>query len=162
VERKRLEDYRSEDPVPAADTCECGEPFDIMLFNLDVEQQTGIARIWATHRETCATFEEALTSAEPGVRREEEDQTAGWGWRQETMALLGVVYPLYEWFLDVMPCLACWKLIVGVPLLLFGSQGVLAFCHTCFQARGLGPFLQIGRRREGAEDDVGDGPSSND
>jgi hypothetical protein len=69
---------------------------------------------------------------------------AGWAWRQESLDLLGVTYPLYAWCLDVAPCLACWRLIVGVPRLLFGSQGMLAFCHTCFEARGLRPFLQIG------------------
>jgi hypothetical protein len=155
VERKRLEDYRSEDRMPAADACECGGRYEVMLVNLDLEQQTGMARIRAAHRGHCWTLDGDLTAGGP---QEEEEQVAGWGWRQETMDLMGVTYPLYDWFMDVVPCLACWRLIVGVPLLLFGSQGVLAFCQTCLHERGLGAFLQLGPRREGAEDGPEDGP----
>jgi hypothetical protein len=158
MERRTLEDYRSEGRLTAADVCACGGRYEVMLLNLDLEQQTGMARIWGQHRQGCGALDEALTCVVQAVCQEEEEQVAGWGWRQESLDLLGVTYPLYAWFLDVMPCLVCWRLIVGVPLLLFGSQGVLAFCHRCFEARGLGQFLRIGPRREGAEGGPEDGP----
>src|SRR5262245_33492980 len=148
MERRTLEDYRSEGRLPAADVCACGGRYEDMLLNLDPEQQTGTARIWGQHREGCWALEDALMDVLQGVSQTEDDQVAGWGWRQESLDLLGVTYPLYDWCLDVAPYLACWRLIVGAPLLLFGSQGMLAFCQGCFEARGLGQFLQIGPHRE--------------
>jgi hypothetical protein len=46
--------------------------------------------------------------------------------------------------MDVGPCLGCWRLVVDVPFLLFGSQGTLAFCLICVRARGLAQWLQTG------------------
>jgi hypothetical protein len=54
--------------------------------------------------------------------------------------------------MDVGPCLGCWRLVVGVPSLLFGSQGTLAFCLTCFRERGLAQWLQTGTTEGGPDD----------
>ena len=76
MERRTLEDYRSEGRLPAADACECGGRYEVMLLNLDLEQQTGIARIWTAHRGHCWTLDADHMDEGP---QEEEEQVAGWG-----------------------------------------------------------------------------------
>jgi hypothetical protein len=56
----------------------------------------------------------------------------------------GVSYPLLAWPLDVLPCLVCWRLIVGVPLLLMSTRGMLAVCERCVAASGFMEALRIG------------------
>jgi len=148
MERKRPDDYASEDWFPAADTCQdCGAGYDILLESMtrdDVATQTTTARIRCQHAATCDAWDE--------TDQEEEAQVVGWWWDPSgrTVELLGVRYPLYGGMAEVYPCVACWRLIVGVPLLLFesnrvGASGAVAFCHGCVEARGLWQMLESGR-----------------
>jgi hypothetical protein len=73
MERRTLEDYRSEERLPAADVCDCGGRYEVMLLNLDLEQQTGTARIWGQHRQGCGALEDASADVAQGVSHEEEE-----------------------------------------------------------------------------------------
>jgi hypothetical protein len=65
---------------------------------------------------------------------------AGWTVDSCTRNILGKPYTPIKLRTNVGPCVACERLVVGVPLILFideGRGGELDFCSSCFEKVGL-------------------------
>ena len=65
---------------------------------------------------------------------------AGWKIGSQTHPFLGKQYLPLTSRANVGPCMACEKIVVGVPLILFldeGRDGELDFCFSCAEKLGL-------------------------
>ncbi len=125
---RRIGDYPQGEWLEAADACQdCGAHFEVNIEDL-VEADAATVRVRAAHRDGCEWAEE-----EPGAGVTD----AGWGLADVRIELGGQTYQLLDWYLDVMACCGCERLMVGVPLLIFPEGGILALCWSCAKQWGI-------------------------
>lgn len=128
----RLKDYPMNKWLPGAGECEsCGAPYEVQITYLDVDGDYGSIQIRIQREESCME-EELYGSPEP--------EWAGWELKDKPTKLVGRdFWPIIR-RANIGPCLNCWKLIPGTPIILFldqGKGGELDFCFKCAQELGI-------------------------
>jgi hypothetical protein len=64
---------------------------------------------------------------------------AGWEFSDRMMTIARKELPTLKSRLNIGPCLNCWKLVVGVPLILLAQDGSVEidFCWSCAEELGI-------------------------
>lgn len=143
----RLADYPRDTWFEAADTCpDCGARYELRLEAVDPDGEAGLVTIRAAHQAGCEAVAGLLvpTRTEDGRVWQEDKAEAGWEVGPRQVELQGQRYDTLTWHLDVLPCVSCARLLVGVPLLLFDPEGdwLLSFCGSCAKQFGLAASLR--------------------
>lgn len=125
---KQLADYPVGEPFEAADGCQyCKAKYQLTITR--VEGDLGNVEYSITHEEDCIGRwdEDGDLDREPDI--------VGWTLSPQ-LVRLGVWngQPL-TYRANIGPCLNCWKLVVGVPLILFPAAGAyeMDFCFKCVE-----------------------------
>jgi len=160
TELKRLKDYPLDEWMEAADGCDlCGERAWVKVTWVDESGDYGEAYFKTPHRPDCPNFRDAYESWDdpwvdyPDEPREtpkpvpERREIAGWEWSERTITLAGREWTTLKARANIGPCLNCMKLVVGVPLILWPSDGKveLDFCFSCAAELGILNHLKGGR-----------------
>ena len=138
VEVKRLKDYPLNEWMEAADGCDlCGEKDRVMVTWVDESGDSGDVHVQHQHKDDCPDPEMYGFG--------DHVDMAGWEFSDRTITLKGREWPTLKARGNIGPCLSCWKLIVGVPLILWPDDGEveLDFCFGC--AVELGILDQLAR-----------------
>jgi len=118
---KRLKDYPVGEEFDAADECKCcSATLKVTIKEIDETGDFGY-----------------LTWSCPTCSRSGDD-IVGWVFADEPITILGKqFYPIVS-RANVGPCLNCWKLVIGVPLILFPNESSqLDFCFPCANELGI-------------------------
>ena len=142
---KLLKDYPQGQWIPAADACQsCGAPKEVRVTYVDDSGRAGSVEIRAHHRKDC--FESA-------GEMEEGDDIAAWNFFLPRIFIRNKAVSAYaSWFYafsdvsNISPCVNCWRLVTGVPLILFGPdqknvQWEIHFCDDCVKLLGIDKML---------------------
>lgn len=136
-QEKRLKDYPLKEWMDAADGCDyCGEKARVKVLEVDKTGNYGSIQIQHRHKPGCM---EIVDSIPPDIRgfRDYVD-VVGWEFSDRPITLVGREWPALKSRANIGPCLNCWKLIVGVPIILFPNEEVeLDFCHECVKELGI-------------------------
>ena len=136
-----LKDYQSGEWMDAADFCEmCGARHQVKVKEVQSDGLYGVVEIMERHGPGCPMRLEAYPY--------ERSDHAGWEYASETVKLFGREFTPLKARGNVGSCLCCWKLIVGVPLILFLDEdrgGELDFCFNCALELGVIDKLRSGR-----------------
>ena len=125
---RQLSDYPIGEPFEAADGCQyCPAKYQLTITR--VEGDLGNVEYSITHHDYCTDRWD-----EDGDL-EHELEIVGWT-LSEHIVRVGVWngHPL-TYRANIGPCLNCWKLVVGVPLILFPADGgyQMDFCFKCVE-----------------------------
>lgn len=126
---KRLKDYPVHEWMETADGCiYCGAKHEIMILDVNESGDLGDIKIRRHHEEDCFDPES-----------EDVFDVCGWVFSHSKLHIVGREFPTLRSHLNAVPCLNCWKLIVGVPVILFLENGEYEadFCDTCIQELGI-------------------------
>lgn len=138
-EIKLLKDFPKNQWLEAADGCEyCKEKYNVMVTWVDETGAFGDIVKKLEHKEDCPERFDYETGVEQGQILLHD--IAGWEFMDKPVKLFGKKFIPLKSRANVGPCLSCWKLVVGVPLILFidkGRGGELDFCFTCAQKLGI-------------------------
>ena len=121
---KRLKDYPLEEWMEAADGCEyCGAKDRVMVTWVDETGDFGEVHVQRQHKDDCLDKEEGGDYFD----------MVGWEYSHKVIKIAGREWPTFKSRCNVGPCLNCWKLVVGVPLILCPGKGdvELNFCLDC-------------------------------
>ncbi len=126
---KRLKDYPIHEWMETADGCiYCGAKNEIMILAVDESGDMGDIKIRRHHREDCL---------EPEF--DEVFDICGWVFSHRKFHIADKEFPTLMSRLNTGPCLNCWKLIVGIPVILFPESGEyeIDFCDACVEELGI-------------------------
>ena len=152
AELKRLKDYPLNEWMEAADGCDlCGEKARVMVTWVDESGDFGEIHYKTPHKHDCPALYDAYESWDdpwvdyPDKPREEPKpvpervDSAGWEFSDRTITLAGREWSTLKSRVNIGPCLSCWKLVVGVPLILWPGDGEveLDFCFSCAAELGI-------------------------
>jgi hypothetical protein len=78
-------------------------------------------------------------------------EAVGWGLGLRQLEINSLHYVTLTWHLDVLPCVPCERLMVGVPLLLCPAEGewLLSFCWSCAKQWGIPKAMDHAEGRKG-------------
>jgi len=128
---KRLKDYPLKVWQPAADTCEfCGAPYQVQVSWVDETGNFGTVIFKADHKPDC----------QRDMGDQTEEDVAGWLFSENTVHLFAKEWTPIKARANVGPCLNCWRLIVGTPIILFlqeGKAGEIDVCVKCAEETGI-------------------------
>ena len=137
---KVLKDYPMNVWLQAADDCTgCRAPVEIMLLHYR-EPTKAITRVH--HRRGCSTIE---------LRRDLDARASilkkiisvGWEYPKSlrTFNFRGVNISTIRTYVEAVPCLLCWRIVTGGPIVYFIPQylggGLLTFCKFCVEKHKL-------------------------
>jgi hypothetical protein len=136
-----LSDYPRNTWFEAAGRCEsCWAAPEVQIAFVRKKENMGDVCFRLVHLEDCPeryNFEgEEISGEEPDI--------AGWEWYPNAVTLPnGKSYNVLSARANVGPCVACGKLIHGVPLILFGEKGrwEADFCWDCATKDGITKLL---------------------
>jgi hypothetical protein len=114
--------------MEAADGCEyCGAKKEIMVLDVDESGDFGDIQVRCRHAEGCLEEES------------ESFDISGWVFSHEVLKIVGREFPTLRTRVNVGPCFNCWKLIAGVPIILFPENGEyeVDFCDVCVKELGI-------------------------
>lgn len=140
---KHLKDYTLNEWMEAADGCEfCEAKYEVKVTWVDDSGNFGDIKYRIKHNEDCP---ERYDQFMPGTLHSElEDyglvhDFAGWEFSHKVLKFAGREWPTLESRANIGPCLNCWKLVVGVPLILWPENGEveLDFCFKCADELGI-------------------------
>jgi len=142
---KLLKDYPVQTWLKAADGCEyCKAPYEFRVTWIDETGCFGDVETRIQHREGCmsiAEYDENFC--------EDSHDVAGWEFHERPITIQGHQLIPLKSKANIGPCLHCWKLIVGVPLILFidqGKGGEIDLCFPCAEKLGVLDQLKGGIR----------------
>jgi hypothetical protein len=137
---KRLKDYPRNEWLEAADGCDlCGAKARVMVTWVDESGDQGDVHVQHRHDVDCP---------DPEMHGFGEDlDVAGWEFSDKTITLAGREWSTLKSRINIGPCLNCWRLVVGVPLILWPEDGdvELDFCFDCAGELGILDRLKGGR-----------------
>ena len=129
---KWLKDYPLNEWMEAADGCDlCGKKVMVMVTWVDESGDYGDVHVQRQHKDSCPDPEMCGFGDLVDV--------AGWEFSDRTITLAGREWPTLKSRVNIGPCLNCWKLVVGVPLILWPGDGdvELDFCFSCAAELGI-------------------------
>ena len=134
---KHLKDYTLNEWMEAAGGCDlCGEKAKVMVTWVDESGDFGDVAIEHRHKDEC------LDPEMYGFG--EYMDVAGWEFSDRTINIAGREWPTLKSRVNTGPCLNCWKLVVGIPLILWPEDGEveLDFCFKCAEEIGVLDLLK--------------------
>ena len=134
---RRLRDYPLNEWMEAADGCDlCGEKARVMVTWVDESGNFGDVHVQHQHKDDCLDPEMCGFGDHIDV--------AGWEFSERDLGIAGREWPTLKSRANIGPCLSCWKLVVGVPLILWPSDGdvELDFCFKCAEELGILDLLK--------------------
>lgn len=134
---KQLKDYTLNEWMDAADGCDlCGEKARVMVTWVDESGDYGDVVIEHRHKDDCPDPEMCGFG--------EHMDLIGWKFSERTISIAGREWYTLKGRMNIGPCLNCWKLVVGVPLILFPEDGKveLDFCFKCAEELGVLDLLK--------------------
>ena len=129
---KQLKDYPLKEWMEAADGCDyCKAKAQIMVTWIDESGDFGDVHIQYKHEDDC--------SIEFGDQFSDNIDVAGWEFSSKILKIAGEEIPTLKSRMNIAPCLSCWKLVVGVPLILWLEDGSVEmdFCFPCAEKLGI-------------------------
>lgn len=136
---KELKDYPLDEWMEAADGCDyCGAKYEVMVTWVDKTGKFGDVTYRIKHEDGCPDRFDDFTGEPIGDVVEDVD-VAGWEFSERVIPLAGRKWLTLKSRVNIGPCLNCWKLVVGVPLILFPEDGKveLDFCFKCAEELGI-------------------------
>lgn len=140
---KCLKDYPLREWLEAADGCEfCGAKYEVQVTLVDESGDFGEVSYRIRHQDDCP---ERYGEFMPGTLHSglesygEVLDGVGWKFSHRVLKIAGREWPTLKSRANIGPCLSCWKLVVGVPLILWPEDGEveLDFCFKCAEELGI-------------------------
>jgi len=140
--RKVLKDYPINVWLQAADDCNyCRAPVEIILLNRE-EPARAMTRVH--HQIGCSTIElRRGRDLDASVSIMKKVISVGWEYPESvrTLNFRGVNLPIIRTYVEALPCLICWRIVTGGPIVYFIPQhrgeGLLTFCKFCVEKNKL-------------------------
>jgi hypothetical protein len=132
TELKRLKDYPLNEWMEAADGCDfCGEKARVMVTWVNKSGDFGDVVIQHRHKDESYDPEMSVFG--------EHTDVAGWEFSDRTLNIAGREWPTLKGRANIGPCLNCWNLVVGVPIILWPSDGKVEIdlCFKCAKELGI-------------------------
>jgi len=130
---KQLKDYPLNEWMEAADGCDyCGAKYEVMVTWVDETGKFGDVTYRIKHEDGCPDRYDDFTGEPIGDTVENVD-AAGWTFSERIIPIAGRRWVALKSLANIGPCLNCWKLVVGIPLILWPSNAKveLDFCFNC-------------------------------
>jgi hypothetical protein len=143
-ELKLLKDYLLNQWMEAAGECQfCRAPYEARVTWVDETGSFGDVETRIHHNKDCIERYD-----DEGINPPDEDvwagtDIAGWEFHPEKQVIAGKEYSVFSKTANIAPCLACWRLVVDVPLILWPEDGgwEAHFCWNCVKELGLDKAL---------------------
>lgn len=123
--------------MEAADGCEfCGVKYEVKVTCVDKTGDFGDVSYSIKHRDYCPERQDPFMG-ETAI--DVFHDIAGWDFSDRKLHMAGKEWPTLKVRANIGPCLNCWKLVVGVPLILWPGDGKveLDFCFKCAEELGI-------------------------
>ncbi|MDH5203434.1 MAG: hypothetical protein OEW69_09270 [Nitrospirota bacterium] len=134
IVKKLLKDYPLNQWLEAADGCQyCKKAYQVRVTWVDESGNYGDLEIKEQHEKSC------IEQFEPESHSPRWD-TAGWEFTEKEVTILEHTFRPIKLRMNVGPCVHCWKLVVGIPLILFideGKGGEIDLCFSCAEKLGV-------------------------
>jgi len=137
---KVLKDYPINVWLQAADDCHyCRAPVEIVLLNRE-EPARAMARV---HHQIGCSAAELRRDEDAGASIQKKMISVGWEYPESlrTLNFRGANLPIIRTHVEAVPCLLCWRIVTGGPIVYFIPQhfggGLLTFCNFCVERHKL-------------------------